>query len=268
MTPYILFSDIDGTLIRSGTPPLPNVLAAAERFRSAGGILALCTGRSPLSTRGLAREFGIAAPCVLFSGAAVFDFAADAAVQTAALPPDTADLAARLVAAHPECSLQAYTPERAYLLQSNAVLQARGIREELEGGTTKASDIRGDILKLVLTHPDPEALRAIGAQCFDSRHHFAFASRRFAEVVAKGADKGSGVRAVARMLGVPADRTLGAGDAMTDMAMFEACAFSYAPEDAQPEVLARCDMTIPSSDKGGMEAAFDHAIRLMAGEKP
>lgn len=266
MAPYIFFTDIDGTLLRSGTPLLPNVLAAAERFREAGGILALCTGRSPLSTRALARELGIAAPCILFSGAALFDFAADAAVETSAMPADTIDLVARLIDACPECSVQAYTLERAYLLQSNARLQARGIREELEASVSAPDDVRGGVLKLVLAHDDPEALREIGERFFDERHHFAFASRRFAEVVLKGSDKGNGARAVAGRLGVPVERTLAAGDAMTDMALFAACGRSFAPEDAQPEVLRRCDVTIPSSDKGGMEVAFEQAIRLMAAD--
>ena len=263
MDTHIFFVDVDGTLLRSGRPVSPLVLAAAERFREAGGRVALCTGRSPLSTRGIAREMGIDTPCVLFTGAAVYDFVAGAAVRTVALPVDVREAVGRIAAFDADLSVQAYTLERAYLIQSGSVLRERGIREELEGETTPISAVRGEILKLVLTHGDPGYLSRCAAEVFDDRYHFAFASRRFAEVVARGADKGAGARVVAEYLGVPMGRTFAAGDAMTDVPMLEACGYSFAPEDAPEGVRGRADETMPSCDADGMASAFDRAIAIM-----
>lgn len=263
MTPHIFFVDVDGTLLRSGQTLSPVVAAAAGRFQREGGHVVLCTGRSPLSTRTLARAMGITAPCILFSGAALYDFAGETAVRTFPLPEDIRETIGAIAAMDSDISVQAYTVERAYLVQSGPVLVERGIREELEAETTGVDGIEGEILKLVLTHPRPERLRECAETVLDGRHHFAFASRRFAEVVACGADKGAGAKVLAGLLDVPLACTFAAGDAMTDVPMLEMCGYSFVPRDGRPEALAVGDETIPSCDEDGMATAFSRALDMM-----
>lgn len=263
MTPYLFLADIDGTLIRTGTPLLPRVKAAAKRFREAGGLLTLCTGRAHLSTHEIAKELEIDLPCVLFGGAVLYDFKTNEAIHATPLPEDTREILARLATACPEMSIQAYTTKRAYVLQSNEVLQQRGIREELESTVTPLKDVQGDIIKLVLTHPDPETLRTSATKHFDTRHDFAFSSTRFTEVVSATANKGNGARLLTARLNVPESRLLSAGDAMTDLSLFNVSAHTYAPENALEAVRAKANTIIPICDQGGMAEAFDHATRLM-----
>lgn len=262
MNPSLFLADVDGTLIRTGTPLLPAVKDAARRFQNAGGLLTLCTGRTHLSTRAIAKELGIAVPCVLLGGAMLYDFSTETAVHATAIPGDARALARRLAAFSPDMSVQAYTAKRVHLLQVNEVARTRGIREELEPDLSRVDDIEGDIIKLVMTHDDPEVLRRCAGACFDDRHDFAFSSTRFAEVVAKGADKGAGALLLAARLGVPPSRLLAAGDAMTDLAAFAVAARSYAPENASDQVRSRCDLVVPSCDQAGMAVAFDDALRF------
>lgn len=263
MEPYIFFADIDGTLLKSGTPLLPEVKAAARRFTQAGGILTLCTGRAPVSTRWLAAELAITAPSVLFSGSVLFDFPANRAVHTIALPGGTLEKLPEIFAAFPGASVQAYTLERAYMLRETPMLRERGIREELEDRVTPLSAVEGEVLKLVLSDPEPDNLHRCRDRFFDDRYHFAFSSRRFAEVVAAGSGKGEGATEVAGRLGVPMERTFIAGDAMTDAAAFPMCGYAFAPENAPEAVRELADEVIPPCDAAGMAAAFDRAIAMM-----
>ncbi len=264
MTRSLFFVDIDGTLLRSGHPVPETVIQAAMRFQEAGGLIALCTGRSPLSTANIAKPLNIHAPCVLCSGAAIYDFTNGTALATSDLPPDVCDRIKALIDYDAEVSVQAYTLNRAYLLQSNAVIRERGIREELEKSISSIDEITGPMLKLVLTHHDPETLRECGAKFFNTQYHFAFASRRFAEIVAVGADKGAAAGMVAKMLDIPIEASFAAGDAGTDIPLLAACGYTFAPCDARQEVLEIVDHIIPSCDEGGIASAFYHALETMA----
>lgn len=264
MRPTPFFLDIDGTLLRGRMAVPETVKAAAGRFRDAGGVIVLCTGRSTMSTRHIARELNLDAPAVLFNGAALYDFKNETASDAVPLPARTADLLAPLTASYPEASLQAHTLERAYLLRLNELLASRGVREELEPEVSSTAEVGGDILKLVMSHPDPDVLRRCREEYFsEPGYNFMFASRHFIEVVAEGVDKGTGARAALRRLGLSGEAAFAAGDAMTDLPMFGAAAYSFAPADAMPEVAAACDEIIPSCEEGGMERAFESALRLM-----
>ncbi len=265
MTKFLFFTDIDGTLLRGNMPIPKKVKAAARRFADAGGMLTLSTGRSHISTERIAREMDVELPCILFSGAILYDFQNGGVVSGTPLPRPVLEKLAELAVRYPEFSVQAYSARRAYLLQMNEVLRDRGIREEIEPGMSAIADIGDPLYKLVMTCSDIPKLEECGATLFgDPGYHFAFASRHFVEVVAAGACKGSAVRTLAAKLGVPLSNTFAAGDAMTDLPMFQVCGRSFAVEGSPPALVEVSDYTIPPCAEGGMAQAFDTATALMA----
>jgi Cof subfamily protein (haloacid dehalogenase superfamily) len=60
----------------------------------------------------------------------------------------------------------------------------------------------------------------------------------FLEVLPPGADKGSALERLARMLGLPLSSAMAVGDAMNDLGMVRAAGFGCAPANAIPEVKA------------------------------
>lgn len=261
---YLFFSDIDGTLLRGDSGIPAGVKAAARRFADAGGILTLCTGRSWISTAWVAKEMDIRVPCVLFTGAVLYDFTKGEIVDGTPLGPSIMPRLERTLAEYPELSVMAYTADRIYLLRNTATLAAKGVREEIEPRISSLDEVRGDIYKIVMSSPDVSRLRECGEKVYgDPGLYFAFASRHFGEVVAAGADKGGAARRLAAKLGVPMTRTFAAGDAMTDYALFKACAFAFATADAPDDLMRACHAKIPLCEQGGMEHAFDRAVQLM-----
>lgn len=266
--PYIFFCDIDGTLIR-GKMQLPQrVKDAARRFAEAGGKLALATGRSHVSTDWLARELEVEMPCILFSGAVIYDFREQRLVHGTPLPKSVLSALEEVLARYPDVSLQAYGLDRIYLLNVNDHFMKKGVQEEIEPSLSSLEDASRDaVYKLVMASPDPGRLEAVGKALFSGpQYHFAFASRHFAEVVSSGAEKGAAARRLAEQYGVPMARTFAAGDAMTDYPLLTVCAYGFAPVDAAQKLLDLADCHIPLCEDGGMEQAFDEAVRIM-GEK-
>lgn len=88
---YMIISDMDGTLLGSdGKVPQRNI-EAIKRFTDNGGRFGIATGRS----RGLMREavegVVINAPCVLYNGGVLYDFAEDKMIMEMFLPESATD---------------------------------------------------------------------------------------------------------------------------------------------------------------------------------
>ena len=254
------FCDIDGTLLRGAMVVPERVKEAARRYAVAGGGLVLCTGRSPKSTLQIARDMDVALPCIVHSGAMIYDFTRCRAVRTMPMPVAARDVLETLMSGNSAISVQACTDDKTYLLRGNAVLSSRGVREDLARRESSLDEVRGDILKIVLTCEDTELLRSCGETLFDQNvFAFAFASTHFAEVVARGADKGAAAHSLAEELGVAMEDTFAAGDAMTDFPLLRSCGYTFAPEDSARPLLEICDTIIPTCENSGMETAFQAA---------
>ncbi len=261
---HIFFTDIDGTLLRGDMTIPPAVIAAAARFVAAGGMIALATGRSPVSTAWIARALAIDIPCILYSGAVIYDFSSQRIIAAHPLPGSVRNVLANVVTKYPDISVQAYTSSRAHVLQINDLLRAKGVKEELESVASAIPDA-DELLKIVLTCDNVQRLEECGARLFSGDdYQFAFASTHFAEVVARGADKGSAVRQLAALLNIPLFNTFAAGDAMTDYSLLSTCAFSFATADAPSALQTIADVFIPPCTEGGMAEAFDRAAAMIA----
>lgn len=263
MKPSLFFCDIDGTLLRGKMPIPEKVKEAARRYGATGGRVVLCTGRSPVSTAAIAAEMEVDGPCIVHSGAMLYDFANDRPLRGVAMPDSVREILREMVDGYPEISVQACTADRTYLLRSNEVLRSRGVQEDLERDESALESVRGAIYKIVMTCPDRELLQSCGDKLFaGDEYTFAFASRRFAETVSSGSDKAAAARTMAEEMGVPMEHTFAAGDAMTDYPMLRQCGHSFAPSDAVEEVLRVCDTVIPTCEEGGMEQAFLQAAAM------
>lgn len=67
-----LVLDLDGTLVADDGHVRPAVRAALKRAMEAGAIVMVATGRSEAATRDVARELGVAVPCIVYNGAGLW----------------------------------------------------------------------------------------------------------------------------------------------------------------------------------------------------
>ncbi|MGI6123406.1 MAG: HAD-IIB family hydrolase [Acetivibrionales bacterium] len=261
MNKYLFLSDIDGTLLRGESGIGPGVKKAAQEFMDYGGLLALCTGRSHVSTAWVAKELNIQIPCVIFSGAAIYDFIKKEFIWARPMENHVLESIKKVYDLYPDISIQIYTKDDIYLIRSNEHLDKYGVQEELSDSLTKLSDVKGEILKIVLVSKNRTLLAECGNEVFDKEYfHFEFASRHFTEIVASGTGKGNALHKLAQHYNVDIKNTFAAGDGMTDLPMLQAAGFSFAPEDAAQSLLDACNMKIPPCEQGGMEQAFNYAI--------
>lgn len=82
------------------------------------------------------------------------------------------------------------------------------------------------------------------------------------DVMSPTADKGHALRDVQRLLGVGADQTVAFGDYFNDVGMLEAAGWSFAMENAHPDVRVHARFVAPSNNDNGVVRTLRALLRL------
>lgn len=271
----LLTSDFDQTISdMNGLVPRANV-QALEYFTSEGGRFCLNTGRSVPMARKRALMLPCNAPCLLYNGAACYDYAQDRLYFAHELPDFAKELPA-MFAAEDICmevqGLQNHYASgpahpRAY------VLQAEGIQwqplETMHEPWMKLifCSNRGNIFEHYTAVPEEERerwakLRDRLVELCDGRCYVTASLPRVIEISNVNSNKGIAARKLAELLGC--DRLVCAGDAMNDAQMLSMADFAFCPSNAQPGILALPNVrpTVPCGD-GAVAAAIEQLEKLI-----
>jgi Cof subfamily protein (haloacid dehalogenase superfamily) len=247
---------MDGTLMDS-RKELPN--GAKEAFaaaRKAGIRLSLITGRNVCSVIAVARELHLTGPHVSSGGALV-----------------TGNNGSPVYARHGltlEEAREIVEVGRRYNLTS---YMAGGRRFRVEKGTGELPkwqvpfypcipQLRKDILfdlhftplKITLQTKDPSALQEAAKKLQQSPSHLEITTSETTsiEITHHGVDKGSGIRELSEITGIPLEHIMVIGDSPNDLPMFAEAGLAVAMENATPEVKRAADRIVPSNDEGGV----------------
>ena len=263
----VFLSDIDGTLVTREISLPPSIRQAVRDFQSAGGLFSLCTGRSLIATQSIAQELNPNLPCIVYGGAALYDFKENHYLWMQSFHHDEILEPIRIVyEKFPDISIQVLTEDHIYVIRRNNRLNLRGIAIENEGPIEDIASIRGHILKIVMCGDSREDLSA--CRIFFSEKHaiFAFSSKYFVDIVPKGAGKAEAIRRLSELCGIPLSDFHAAGDGMTDLPMLKLAGFSYAPQNALDEVKKSVSMIVPGVLQGGIAEALSHSKKIMEGQ--
>ena len=259
---HIFLCDIDGTLAR-GEYVAPGVASAAKAYTDAGGLLALCTGRSPLSAGPMAELIGVNMPCILYGGAMLYDFSTQEVLWKHPFQPAVMETVYMVYERYPMLSLQVFTAENTFVVRRNDRLNKRGVRADNVNPLCTLEDIHGDVLKLVFASDEHEKL----VECVEALPKDicsgALSGRHFVDVAPFGFDKIQAMRTLSARYSVPVERFFCAGDSFSDLPMMLAAGRSYAPKNALPAVYEAASVQVASVDDGGMAEAFLDALRVM-----
>ena len=76
------------------------------------------------------------------------------------------------------------------------------------------------------------------------------------------ADKGHALRAVQDTLGITAEQTMAFGDYLNDVGMLDAASFSFAMDNAHPDVRAHARFVAPSNNANGVVRTIRSVLGL------
>lgn len=264
MTPLLLVTDVDGTLVRSDRSLAPSTIAAAGRLRAAGVQLALVSARAPAGLDILLGPLGIDTPRAGFNGGVILG-PDDAVLEELVLDRDTAATAiARLEAAGLDVWVFAdnrwflTNPDAAYIQseQRSVLMQWERVDDftSLLDGIHKIMGSSEDHERVTRTDVTLRAALADRATVQRSQSYYC-------EVTHTRAEKGRALQLIAARLDIPFEQVVAIGDMPNDLSMFRAAGVSIAMGNAMPQVQAQADHVVASHDADGWAEAIDWLLK-------
>jgi len=215
----LFFSDIDGTLIHGHTLA-DSVAQAVLEFTRRGNWFSLATGRNTVAIQWLTDRLAVNVPCVLLSGAALYDTARKTVMNAKPLTHRANAALGVLVDEYPALGIQVFTKNGLHNLRLNPFLREHGIPEEI---SCPVSDIRSleqvQILKIGLCCEDTGQIEQAASRLFSDPEHYQWNYSFFtgAEVLSPLASKGLAMKTVLERMPEKPDCVAAAGDSPNDL---------------------------------------------------
>lgn len=258
----IFLSDIDGTLTDRNFKIHPKVIKAAAEYMESGGLLVLSTGRAPVATIDVVRSMNIIHPCIVYSGAGIYDFRQGKLIWSNPMDAQVLGAVQHVMQKYQALSIQVFTDIGVYLLRSNETLDRKAVRAERGERVRDISAVKGKILKILLTGADVEELEECKKQPIWKGTTYNFASRHFVEIVDENTDKSVAMQELLALYDMSPGQVFSAGDAMTDYTMLVNSEYSFVPAHAPERLKKAGKMVIDIPERGGMEKAFKMAQKF------
>ena len=251
-TGVLFASDFDHTISgMDGKIPEKN-LEAIRAFIAEGGVFSVASGRGVPLFRHKASLLPINAPCILYNGAACYDYRTEEYLFTYAMPQGAQEILEILKARYPAVRIEVQTPDACYVFGYDPLrdlyLERAGVPYFYAGDRP----IPAPWLKIVVygkfrrpEYDSADILTPEDIARFDEiertmrtlsggRFSVARSMGRIVECWASGCDKGSSARELAGRLGCTL--LAAAGDAPNDIPLLQEADAAFCPEDCDPSL--------------------------------
>ena len=261
MTPELIATDIDGTLLDDDEKVTARTRSAVHAAVSAGVQFVLATGRPPRWVTPIVDQLGFAPMAVCANGAVLYDPAADRIVSARTLSADAlaglAEIATRVIpgaglavervgrSAHDAATPQFVSSpgyEHAWLNPDNTevsvedLLSAPAVKLLIRKAGARSADMAAALLEHIGTEGDITYSTNNG----------------LIEVVPLGISKATGIEEVAGPQGIEAAAVVAFGDMPNDVPMLGWAGLGVAMGNAHPDAVAAADeATATNADDGG-----------------
>jgi Cof subfamily protein (haloacid dehalogenase superfamily) len=263
VTIRLVVSDVDGTLVRKDKSLSPQTIAAVHRLRAAEIPFTLISARPVSGVLPLVTPLGIDIPLAAFNGGILFR---PGGSEIVAHPID------RAVAEGVFALAEGLAVDRWVFAGGQWHASSdRGVHVEHERvASNQAPMVRSDFAdlydtadKVTFVSDDRALLKALAERAiaaFGARATIGQSQTYYLDVTDTAANKGDGVAALAKMLGIDLADVVVLGDMDNDIAMFDRAGLSVAMGQAPDTVKAKADWVSSSNEEDGVAHAIDAFI--------
>lgn len=264
LSDYMLITDMDGTLLGPDGKIPPRNVEAIRRFTAAGGRFGIATGRSRGLMLAEVRELPINAPCVLYNGGAVYDFAADKMLYEEFLPQESTEYIRLIMEAMPHIGVLVIKEDNYFQL-----------REELaftEFIATRGEDHFRKSQLMELPHPwykvlfqvlekETEAFFALAHSIQTRGVRFVGTNATLVEMLPQHSNKGAALQKIMDMGIVRRENLVAIGDYYNDVEMIELAGLGVTLASAPESIRAKADLVVGDCSHGAVADLIEHLER-------
>ena len=255
----VLFAtDMDDTLLDSEKQISEENRTEIAAFQKAGGKFVIATGRSVPATRPYIEELHIQYPCILYNGAAIYDFAAERFLWTASLPLQAREYFKEIMDAFPEVGAEILKDSRIYVVRTNEHVAWHLKTEHLEYDEVTADEIADGWFKILFVM-EPEIQNKVWTFMQKKQYEgvsFVKSSEIYLEMMPVGISKGSALMQLADLLGTERENTVGIGDYNNDIELIQNAALGFTVENAPEEIKQLADRVTADCNQSAVAEAL------------
>lgn len=265
----LLLADVDGTLVTSEKVLTEGAKRAVRDLDDAGITFAITSGRPPRGMAILVAPLALRTPIAAFNGG-IFVKPDLSVIEAHLLPPK--------VAAHTlQFLIDRGTDVWVYTEDEWLIRDRRAPHVERETNTVKfgpkvVSSFTADYLshaaKIVGVSDNPKLITDIERALADDLGRDASVAHSqpyYLDITPYEANKGSVVKALSRLLGIPAAEIATIGDMPNDIPMFNESGYSIAMGQASDDVKIKADNVTDSNENDGFAKAVSRYVLARTG---
>lgn len=259
--------DMDGTILNSQKEVLPSTVEAIGEAVSAGKIVAISSGRCPVMVKKYRDVLPDVRYAVCCAGATVYDLAKDRTLSEEAMDPEFVAKAIRTANEEGEYMLEVMSGGGTLMEEREIRRSARygvGIYEQLYRDSSElVDDVRALVLstnpsvpKMCFHFADPAARDRTRERLEGQGAFLCNCESSTLELTRAGVDKGTGLAALGRTLGLDLADIIAVGDAENDVSMLRAAGLGVAMGNANAQAAAAANVQVADCDHGGCAEAI------------
>ncbi len=261
----LIVSDLDGTLLDDKKNISEDDIRAINEFREGGGMFAAATGRGVAMAKRIIDELGINVPCVIFNGAAVYDFTADKFLWHSDMPEIGNNYIRMLEREFPDIGIEILHEKEVYVTDNNQTVVEHMAFEKLTPTYRKLEDVPDNgRLKVLIAYPPEKMHRVIEFTQKNCKEgvNWVHSSPMYYEMLPDGISKAAGCKKLLEILGSEDIFTVAAGDYGNDRAMVAEADLGVAVANALDSVKEAADLVVSDNNHSPMREIIEY-IRKM-----
>ncbi len=257
----IIMTDLDGTLLDDKKKVSEKDIAAIDDFRANGGRFTVATGRGVAMARNVVEMLEIDMPCVIFNGAAVYDFKKDEFLWHSSMPDCAADYIRTLQKEFPDIGIEILHADKVYVTNNNQTVEEHMAIESIMPVYASLEEVPKDNwLKVLIAYPPEEIHRIIE---FTKYHcnigvNWVHSSPMYYEMLPEGISKGSGYKKLLEITDKTDYFTVASGDFGNDYDMVRTADLGVAVANAQERVKSVAKLVVGDNNSSPMSQIIEH----------
>lgn len=250
----IIVSDMDGTLLSSVDKIPETNVKAIEYFIKNGGRFTVATGRSHMSVNHFIDMVSINCPGIVDNGAILFDFEKQQVVMSEICSDSQKEVTAALQSMYPSIACYIFTEKEMF---TPAICEFNDIVERIEcvkSAVMPLDKIDNHWVKSVF-YARPEMIEKIKE--YANAHNTGdfetiVSDPKIFEILPKNINKGTALRRLSVVTGVPVRNIIAIGDYYNDYEMLKAAGFAAVPANAPADIKEIADIVVCDHKQGAI----------------
>ncbi len=261
----ILISDLDGTLLSHNKALPDEYISAIEKFRQAGGLFTIATGRPIQSTMRYIVSLKPDLPIVLYNGTMLYDVNSDKIIWEKYLPDCAYEYAKTVLDNFPDIGAEIFTFDAIFAPRTNKVEKDHQELIKVEVDKRSFDDIPKSSWCKALFADEPEKIAEVIKFISESNFtgvDFVSSSSIFYEMLPPDASKGEALKMLKKIYSLQNSKVCAFGDFDNDISMLNESDLAFAPQNAIPGVKSAADIvTSKSCDENAIAEVIEYIIK-------